>query len=258
MPDPAGDGVRLLEGATRGARGEGELHVQVDRKRIKCRVRRNGRARKLRLTVDTRRGLRLVVPRSVPMTEARSFLLAQGDWLVTKALPVVEEHEKLTTRPRLPASVSLFGEQFRIDFKARKGVARASAFDGSIVVRASDEPAARSVLTTWLRRTAGTVLPVRLQELAAAHGFSSPRRVQVRNQQTRWGSCSSSGTITLNWRLVLLPAEIADYIMLHELVHRIYPDHGASFYAALRKCCTGADDRRKWLNDNGHRYMTLF
>jgi len=90
------------------------------------------------------------------------------------------------------------------------------------------------------RRKAGKILVQRLEELARKHGFKY-NRVFIRNQKTRWGSCSSKDNISLNVKLVRLPETLMDYIILHELVHTRVKNHGKKYYAALDRI---VDDRR--------------
>ena len=78
----------------------------------------------------------------------------------------------------------------------------------------------------------------RLEELAAQHGYRFSR-VVVRCQKTRWASCSSLGTISLNVNLIFLPPHLLDYVLLHELVHTRHPNHGPRFWAELDTCCNG-------------------
>lgn len=89
-----------------------------------------------------------------------------------------------------------------------------------------------------LRAQAKAQLPPRLAELAAQHGFSY-KRVFIKNNVSNWGSCSSLGNINLNLRLVELPAELQDYVMLHELCHLRYLNHGREFHALLESVCPG-------------------
>jgi len=81
---------------------------------------------------------------------------------------------------------------------------------------------------------AKTLLTRRLQQLAKNHGFSY-NRVFIRNQKTRWGSCSSKNNISLNMKLVKLPDELIDYVILHELVHTCKKDHSKAFWAEMDK-----------------------
>jgi predicted metal-dependent hydrolase len=111
-----------------------------------------------------------------------------------------------------------------------------------------DVPAARR----RLRGIAETTLPARLRELARAHGFAVTG-VSVRDQRSRWGSCSTSGRISLNWRLVQMPAGVRDYILLHELAHLHHPDHSRRFWRELERLCPWHREARGWLAEHGGR-----
>lgn len=84
------------------------------------------------------------------------------------------------------------------------------------------------------RKEASKVLVQRLEEIAAIHGYSY-NRVSIRNQKTRWGSCSSNNNISLNVKLTLLPDALRDFILLHELVHTKVKNHGKGFWAEIMK-----------------------
>lgn len=92
-----------------------------------------------------------------------------------------------------------------------------------------------------LRAEAKAVLPVRLAELAAQHGFTY-KQVRIKHNHTNWGSCSELGNINLNLNLMRLPEYLRDYIMLHELCHLKYLNHGPEFHALLENVCP---DHRK-------------
>lgn len=90
----------------------------------------------------------------------------------------------------------------------------------------------RGLLQGWFRQQAARFLPERLDRFTANLGLR-PTRVCIRDQKTRWGSCSSDGEISLNWRLVLLPSELADYILIHELCHLRHMDHSPRFWGLV-------------------------
>lgn len=89
-----------------------------------------------------------------------------------------------------------------------------------------------------MRAKAKAELPPRLAELAAQHGFTY-NKVFIKNNVSNWGSCSSLKNINLNLRLVELPSELQDYVMLHELCHLKYLNHGREFHALLESVCPG-------------------
>lgn len=110
-----------------------------------------------------------------------------------------------------------------------------------------DEPA--------LRQRALGELPPALKVLARAHGISVTR-ISVRNQRSRWGACSATGAITLNWRLILVPPFVREYVMLHELMHRRELNHSARFWRHVRAVCPGHQQARQWLLTEGQRLFT--
>ncbi len=97
-----------------------------------------------------------------------------------------------------------------------------------------------------LRRRAAAELPERLAALAARFGLSV-RRVSIRDQRTRWGSCSRRGHICLNWRLVQMPAWIAEYVIVHELMHLKRMDHSTRFWKLVASACPRYQEARRWL-----------
>ena len=97
-----------------------------------------------------------------------------------------------------------------------------------------------------MRRQAADTLPARVVEVAAGLDVR-PASVAVGDQRTRWGSCSRAGAIRLNWRLVLMPAWVRDYVIIHELMHLRRPDHSPAFWRLVEAACPGWRDARRWL-----------
>lgn len=93
-------------------------------------------------------------------------------------------------------------------------------------------------------------LPPQLLALARAHDISVPR-VSIRNQRTRWGACSPSGTITLNWRLVQTPDFVREYVLIHELMHRRELNHSRRFWRLVATACPRMKEARAWLRHEG-------
>ena len=107
----------------------------------------------------------------------------------------------------------------------------------------------RPALERHLRAAAKAFLVQRAQELAGRHR-SVIRRVVIRNQKSRWGSCSCQGTISLNWRLIQLPEQVRDYIIIHELMHLRQLNHSPQFWAEVAEACPGYRAAEEWLKLN--------
>lgn len=103
-----------------------------------------------------------------------------------------------------------------------------------------------------LRTRAAVDLPAQLLALAARHGISVAR-VSIRNQRSRWGACSARGSITLNWRLTLVPDFVREYVMLHELMHRHELNHSRRFWKLVAAVCPRHQEARRWLLSEGQR-----
>lgn len=106
------------------------------------------------------------------------------------------------------------------------------------------------------RAAAGKKLAGRLHELAAGHGYTI-NRVSIRNQKTRWGSCSARNNISLNMKLILLPNNLIDFVLLHELVHTRIKNHGKEFWSELSGLLPGQDlhELRSQMREHGLRVL---
>jgi predicted metal-dependent hydrolase len=108
----------------------------------------------------------------------------------------------------------------------------------------------RDGVEAHLRDLAQSELEPRLRSLAASHGLAV-RQVTVRDQRTRWGSCSRRGSISLNWRLVQMPPFVSDYILLHELMHLRQANHSRRFWREVEAVCPGYREAETWLRRRG-------
>jgi len=101
-----------------------------------------------------------------------------------------------------------------------------------------------------LKEQAQRELPPRLLELAAVHGLTV-NRITIRAQRSRWGSCSPKGHIALNYRLMLMPPDVREYILIHELMHLKQADHSRRFWRHVEAACPRFRDAERWLRRNG-------
>ncbi len=219
--------------------------LSVNGREIPIALVRNRRARRylLRLRAD---GLaRLTIPWSGSVTEAWQFAQRHGDWL-ERQLKKFSAHP---TRPKewFAGTEILFrGDRVKIEADGQQKIV---SF-GTESLRATDITAdLRPEIEKYLLALAVKELPARTQEFAALHQLSI-RHVSVRSQRSRWGSCSSSGVISLNWRLVQTPLFVRDYIILHELMHLRQMNHSARFWNEVQRVCPDYRSAKLWLKEN--------
>jgi predicted metal-dependent hydrolase len=136
--------------------------------------------------------------------------------------------------------------------EAEAFVERSAAWIAHQRQRAAARPAIVHRDNAALRRAAIKELPPALLALARAHDVSV-MRVSVRNQRSRWGACSARGSITLNWRLILVPDFVREYVMIHELMHRRELNHSRRFWRHVAAACPRHEEARRWLRTEGQQ-----
>lgn len=108
----------------------------------------------------------------------------------------------------------------------------------------------KHVLELWLKKQSKAYLLSRVKELAALYEFEY-NRVSIRDQNTRWGSCSSLKNLNFSWRLYLAPPDVSDYVIIHELAHTKQMNHSKSFWAIVEDIMPNYKVCRRWLKENG-------
>jgi predicted metal-dependent hydrolase len=228
---------------------EGERIVLLRSGAVKVRLRRSSRARRLRLVLVPGVGPELVVPARTGAKAIDGALKTLAPWL-----------ERALARQQ-PGALGLAragvawhgGEAVPLRVVAAK---RASAdwSAGALELRAPDAGAAARALEGWYRAAARAALDVSIERQAPPLGVT-PKVVSVRDQRTRWGSCSARGALSFSWRLLLAPDWVLDDVVCHELCHLRVANHSTAFwqlFAAHRP----AADSRLWLRAHGGELAT--
>jgi predicted metal-dependent hydrolase len=178
---------------------------------------RHPRARRYLIRVTDEATVRVTIPRGGSRREAEAFAAREQAWIEKQRRRVQAERQQREREPRTTNQEPGWTNVERLPADRR-----------AVIMRAKAE------------------LPPRLLELAALHGLAVSR-VSVRNQRRRWGSCSRSGHICLNWRLVTMPAGVRDYVLIHELMHLKRMDHSPKFWKLVAAACPAYKEARAWL-----------
>lgn len=142
------------------------------------------------------------------------------------------------------------------ELRARRGERAVARARGHFVEVSGPDRAERGkALARWYRRTARELLGSALAADAERLGLH-PQRLAIRDQRTRWGSCSTRGTVSLNWRLVMVPPPVARYVIVHELCHLEHPNHSPAFWRALAAALPEWRDGHSWLRRHALALMS--
>ena len=206
-------------------------------------VRRSDRARRVRVTVDPTRGIEVVLPRRAPAREAAAAVRELRPWIERRVAEIEGARQAVAARgetvPYLGQTLSLLAEPGRLRVARR----------GDVLV-VPDGEARTPALERWYRRAARAEIEPRLQRACALAG-TSYSRLTIRGQRTRWASCSRSGAMSFNWRLLLAPEPVLDYVVWHEVCHLEAMDHSPRFWRLVAARSPGYREHVRWLRANG-------
>jgi hypothetical protein len=205
-------------------------------------VRRSNRARRVRVTVDRQGTVEVVLPQRMPLRAAEEAVVELRPWIDRRLADVGRQRAAVTARGN---TLPYLGQT--LDVRAEAGRSRVTRRGDTLLV--PDGPQAPEAIERWYRRMARDEFRTRLDRACAIGGFSYTR-LTVRDQRTRWGSCSRDGAMSFNWRLMLAPEPVLDYVIWHEVCHLAFMDHSPRFWGLVARYCPDHREHSGWLRRN--------
>jgi predicted metal-dependent hydrolase len=227
----------------------------MDSPAVPYRIRRSDRARHARIVVDAD-GVEVVVPRRMALRHVEPFVREKQPW-IERTLRKYQDAAldgEVRIDLRDGGEVPYLGEQLDLDVRVEPGRTRPHVRRrGDVltvkVARRGREPL-RDALERFYRREARFEVEDRL-DAAVARAGTRYTRLTIRQQRTRWASCSSNGSMSFNWRLLLAPEEVLDYVVEHEVAHLEVLDHSPRFWRLVRSRVPDYKTHERWLRRNG-------
>jgi predicted metal-dependent hydrolase len=209
-------------------------------------VRRSDRARRVRVNVHAHTGVEVVLPTRAPERAAAAAVSELRPWIERRLSDAQEALARVARSAAAhPGTVPYLGRPLRL--VAEDGRTRVHRKGERLLVPAGD---ARPALERFYRRAARAEIAPRLDRATALAG-SSYQDLSIRGQRTRWASCSAGGRMSFNWRLLLAPEHVLDYVVWHEVCHLQILDHSPRFWALVERHWPGYREDRAWLRQNG-------
>ena len=205
-------------------------------------VRRSSRARRVRVNVHAHAGVEVVLPARAPDRAAAAAVAELRPWIERRLDELAGVQRRLAQRagtlPYLDETLRLVPQRGRIRVHRR---------DDELLVPAAEPQRA---VESWYRRAARQEIGARLDRATGLVG-TSYRGLVIRGQRTRWASCSAEGSMSFNWRLLLGPETVLDYVVWHEVCHLEVLDHSPRFWRLVESRCPGYREQMRWLRQNG-------
>ena len=222
------------------------MEIDLGSRLVDYEIRRSARARWARLEIQLHRGVRVVLPERAPESDAEKLIRSKSEWLLRHLkrfdrLRKIVPHRRFVTGERVP----VLGEVLTLEVK--RGAGGVERRGSKLEVSATR---VRAALEAWYVAQAEREFPSRVEVLARRFGIEI-RRVRIGRGRSRWGSCSRNGSISLNWRLMLGPPDVLDYLVAHELSHVGHPNHSSAFWARVAELHPAYAESERWLRRNG-------
>ena len=191
------------------------------------------------------------------MTSREGILGEVKDFLDGLALdlPLIFQKPAAAARKRVHKHVPYLGREVALCVVETPDLSRseiAQEGDELILRRGADRAAPQQVLREWLVDRARETFAERVAHWAPRIGVTF-KRLSIRDQRTVWGSCTRAGDLSFNWRIIMAPPEALDYLVIHELCHRLEMNHSKRYWANVAKHCPDWKKQRAWLRDHSRR-----
>lgn len=207
------------------------------------------RRRTLALIIEKDGSLLVRAPLRLSIKNIEETILAKADWIAQKqALAQQNPSQAREKQYRDGVEFPFLGQRYPLKIIEKQPEALTFTSDGFYLAQRAQKNALQA-FESWYRQQARQLLSKRVAELAAEHGFHV-KNVRITSARTRWGSCSTKGSLNFSWRVVLLPMPVIDYVILHELAHLRFHNHAAPFWNLVATLLPDYQQRRNWLRHN--------
>ena len=225
-------------------------------------IRESVRAKHVILKISVHDGLVVVVPRGFDVRQVPKIIDEKREWIERESKRIEQKRNALD-KDLAPRKILLraINEEWTVAYEqnhsSRIGITIPGEMRLILSGNTADHALIRMALRSFLIAKARMELPALLLSTADEHGFVV-NKVSVRFQKTRWGTCSFQGAISLNAKLLLLPRDLVDYVMIHELCHTVHHNHSTDFWRLVQEHLPQAQTLRRTLLDDAWRFVPLW
>lgn len=208
------------------------------------------RRRTLAIIITAEGKLEVRAPTKLPMWEINKFILKKTNWILKKQSLAIKRSLAIKPKQFIPNEQFLFlGKHYNLTIANCNNI---QIENSSLILPKQFLLQAEFHLTNWYKTQAIKIAVDRLNNFASSTGLKYTK-LRISNAKTRWGSCNRSGCISINWRLVMSPLEVFDYVIVHELTHTAVRNHSKEFWDQVKMILSDYKLHRQWLKNNGNQ-----
>lgn len=240
--------------------------IELDGQKIDYTLRIDKRRKTIQLRILPTAAVEIVTPGNLTKADVEYIFHAKSKWLKVRLNKLAQLSENPVNQDVACGSQLLYTGESHI-LKVLPGVQKNEVIvkPGELQIKLTqsqiEHPNAdiilKKIVKAWYVDQACNLFFDKTKYWAAIIGVN-PQKVTIRDQKTRWGSCSSRGSINYNWRVIMAPPQVIDYLVIHELCHMLVPNHSAKFWEQVGRLSPHYRECRKWLTENGKLLSRLF
>ena len=220
-------------------------YIALEGQTIPYLLKRSQRARHVRLEIWPESGLVVIVPRRCRLDDIPLLLQQKKGWILRK----LSQRQDRSRHAQTDSNTVLYlGRQFTVVVR-EDGAEGVTIAENCITVRLHNGNAPGVALERWYRHEAERLIGQRMPEFSRALGVAC-RQFRVRAARTRWGSCSRNGNLNFNWKLIMAPEPVIDYVIIHELAHLREMNHSRRFWDLVQQHCPASRAHKNWLREH--------
>lgn len=239
-----------------------KYYIEINNEKISYSIKKTKR-KTIAITVDMSGDVKVTAPLRVSERYIKELVQKKSEWIINKINEVIEKNSNIVCRQFVDGENILYlGKEYALKIieknDCKSVVLKTEDFiQVYIPVGLTEEDRKQVVkgeLIKWYKQCFADITKKRIEKYSLQLKVF-PCKVVIKNQKTLWGSCSKNGNINLNWRLVMAPMNIIDYVIVHELCHLKFMNHSKDFWNLVKSILADYQKQRDWLKVNGNRLV---
>ena len=230
----------------------GAYQVNLGNQIISYTVKRSAGARYARLEIKLDTGLTLVIPRAYNLSQVPALLEKKKRWILNK-LAKCKQSPGFPTERELKDSdtIPYLGRDLEVSIQENHGGIGSISTEGDrlIINLPNQNHKLGLIVVQWYKRQAAEIIGEKVEKLSTKFRLTY-NKLYIRSQRTRWGSCSYNGNLNFNWKLIMAPEPVIDYVVIHELMHLEEMNHAKKFWKLVAEQCPQWREHKKWLREH--------
>lgn len=214
------------------------------------------------INIDLEEGVVVRSPKKINDEKIEEIVKKKSDWILKKLEKLGEIKDKPAPKEFMSGEkLPYIGRRYRLKVKKDEDIKKAKVklYQGKFIVKVNPNlkdnkrrETIRDEFISWYREHAVHKINERVDKYKDKVGVE-PNKVKVKKQKKRWGSCSSKGNLNFNWKLIMAPMSIIDYLVVHELTHLLHSNHSRDFWETVETIIPDYEQKQEWLRVNGNR-----